>query len=131
MKMYCQSCGSPTEYTLSTPKFCSCCGTSFNKVTASQPKPVKKLTPKVEVESEEDLDDEDESDGEEVTQIPDTSKLTAHVEVDDRRRKTTIRDLACNAPRSNNSSQSSTKLPSKKAFLAEWQKEAGTLRPTK
>lgn len=35
MTKYCQSCGSPTEYTLNSPKFCSSCGNPFGGQTST------------------------------------------------------------------------------------------------
>ena len=32
MKRYCTSCGSPTEYSVKKPIFCSNCGNSFDKI---------------------------------------------------------------------------------------------------
>lgn len=70
MKIYCQSCGNATDYSLSKPKFCASCGTGFQllatNVTAASPKTVTTTIPaapkrpaqRVIVSPEEDTDDE-------------------------------------------------------------------------
>lgn len=39
-RVYCQSCGQPTEFTLKKPKCCSDCGTSFEAVATAAKLPV-------------------------------------------------------------------------------------------
>ena len=40
MKRYCASCGSPTEYTIKKPLFCSSCAKPFDKIEEKDAKPV-------------------------------------------------------------------------------------------
>ncbi len=53
LKIFCQQCGGPNEYTSKKPNFCTSCGTSFpwNKSVASKPKVVE---PEVEEDEEEE-----------------------------------------------------------------------------
>ncbi len=46
MKIYCQKCGSGTEYSFNKPKFCSACASSFSIVATVAPKVIKN-TPKI------------------------------------------------------------------------------------
>lgn len=58
LKLYCTECGSPTSYSASKPKFCSSCGTSFDKLvvnkvllqkpTADKPVAPKKISPRLQ-----------------------------------------------------------------------------------
>ena len=61
LKLYCSSCGSPTNYTLNKPKFCSHCGNSFDKsfgnVNVNQ-LPLQKITKIQNTNLDYDVDDE-------------------------------------------------------------------------
>ena len=56
LKIFCQQCGGPNEYTSKKPNFCTSCGSSFpwNKSIASKPKVVE---PEVEEDEEEEADE--------------------------------------------------------------------------
>ena len=45
MKIYCPTCGSATEYSLSKPKFCASCGESFTSLGKATAKKVFNTTP--------------------------------------------------------------------------------------
>ena len=81
LKIYCSECGTPTEYSLSKPKFCSGCGNPFSgakkeeavvqKVLIQKPT-ISKKKPIIEVE---DYEDNEELEGSEIDQIPDIADL--------------------------------------------------------
>ena len=67
LKIYCTSCGSPTQYSLEKPKFCCSCGKSFN--------PIKQIEAKTEIKKivlNEEIED---FDSEEIIKIPNLDKL--------------------------------------------------------
>lgn len=55
-KQYCPSCGSGNEYTLTAPKFCNQCGSTFTSAVASV-KPVAPARPKLVAYTEDDDDE--------------------------------------------------------------------------
>jgi hypothetical protein len=72
MKIYCQKCGSGTEYSFNKPKFCSACASSFSIVATVAPKVIKN-TPKItQVDEEEEISTE---------RVPDISKLDFEIDV--------------------------------------------------
>jgi predicted amidophosphoribosyltransferase len=46
MKRYCASCGSPTEYTIKKPLFCSSCAKPFDKI---EEKPTKSVIENIQI----------------------------------------------------------------------------------
>jgi hypothetical protein len=152
LKLYCTECGSPTSYSASKPKFCSSCGISFDKLvvdkvllqkpTADKPvnKPVapKKLLPRLEKANDmEDTDpdfDDPEDDIDKIYSVPPITRLD--VEIDQghppTQPKTKIGDIigsAKNAAKREKIKGKTTKADRKK-FLEDFQKEAGSLRPS-
>lgn len=72
MKQYCIECGNPTEYSLVKPKFCSKCGQSFNQNISNATNKVENTKiSKINIENE----DFHESDGDEITKIPNITSL--------------------------------------------------------
>ena len=68
LKVYCQDCGSPTNYSNTKPKFCSSCGKPFDKNIAVNRIELRKPTITKRVLKEEDYDDmSDEMDDWDVT----------------------------------------------------------------
>lgn len=72
MKIYCQKCGTATEYSLNKPKFCFNCGSGFSTVNASAPKPINNIPKVTQNEEEEEIS---------VEKVPDISKLDFEIDV--------------------------------------------------
>ena len=72
MKIYCQKCGTATEYSLNKPKFCFNCGSGFSTVNASAPKPINNIPKVTQNEEEEEIS---------VEKVPDISKLDFDIDV--------------------------------------------------
>ena len=125
-KLYCQNCFEATEYSLNKPRVCCYCATPFGGVASApkpQPAPVK---PKVIIKH-----DEDDYDDEPASEIlPDISKLEVEV-THARKSGVTFKDLIAQGPVTEKFSRPKDKKTSKKAFLKEFQEEAGTLRRDK
>jgi len=139
MKRYCASCGSPTEYTIKKPLFCSSCAKPFDKIDEAPPKPVaqKVLMQKKTISSKKyiedidaDVDSDTDLDIEDDVNVPNISKL--EVEAEDETPKSKgikIGSLmgTSSAP-SKRSKQTKNSKTSKKQTLEDFSKEAGTLR---
>jgi hypothetical protein len=136
MRVYCQKCGQPTEYSIQggKPKFCSHCGQSYGvseyHLDATKgSKSASKSAPeehKPIIQLEEEFPDD-------AVYVPDISKLQIDIDTThERPPQMTIGDLAgskidgvkdeprLGTPESNMSSEE---------FLQSFQKEAGSLRP--
>lgn len=72
MKIYCQKCGSGTEYSFNKPKFCSGCGFSFSIVASAAPKIIKNTSKVTQIDEEEEISTE---------RVPDISKLDFEIDV--------------------------------------------------
>jgi len=72
MKIYCQKCGSATEYSFDKPKFCSRCGSSFSLSFASASKPIKPAIKITQIEEEEEICEE---------RVPDITKLEFDIDI--------------------------------------------------
>ncbi len=127
MKLYCQSCGIPHEYSIKKPNFCQGCGFQFNKSVAKAAEaPVVK--PKFAIE-----DLEDNYDGEEQSQpdsVPDIKDLDVEIEVSPQRGMK-LGDIAGTAASSERFDRGNEASVSKEEFLKEFQREAGSIRPGK
>lgn len=123
MKLYCQQCGSPHEYTLKKPNFCQNCGDTLSKMSAAAV--IKeKIVPKAAVVAHDD-DDDDEDDG---SQVPDIQGLEFDSDA------TPIRGIKLGSVVGTSSGEkvepdSSPKI-SKKDMIEEYKREAGSLRPS-
>lgn len=150
LKLYCTECGSPTSYSASKPKFCSSCGTPFDKLvvnkvlmqkpTADKPVAPRKIVPilkKATNTQDEDTDpdfDDPEDDINEVNRVPSIRRLD--VEIDQHQpaqQKTKIGDILgsakAGAKREKIKAKPVTKADRKK-FLEDFQREAGAIRPS-
>jgi len=78
MKKYCTSCGSPTDYSLKSPLFCSSCGKSFdiNNISVSKVQSRQIIT-KQNLEEDQDED----FDSEEVNYVPNISDLDVDLQI--------------------------------------------------
>jgi hypothetical protein len=144
MKRYCLGCGAPTEYSLKKPIFCANCGNSFEnnsqasqvivkKVEFQKPTIVKKVNFK-EAELEYDTDDTDYNDGEEITKVPNISKLQIETPLEKPVRGVKLKDLMGTATNENSKKErrkEKTKRVGKKQTLEDFAKEAGSLRKNK
>lgn len=69
MNLYCTDCGTKHEFTLNKPKFCSNCGSAFDKTAVAKTKAVKK-----------DVDDEIPDSGEDADiEVPKILKIEGSV----------------------------------------------------
>jgi hypothetical protein len=121
--MYCQSCGTPHEYTTKKPNFCQNCGFQFNASIAKNiPQESQKLTSRDE--EDEYYDDEEES--EDV--VPDIKDLDIDIEVNPQRGYK-IREIAGTASSSEGFEREREPRVSREEFLNSFKKEAGSMRP--
>jgi hypothetical protein len=137
MKLYCQACSQPTEYAIAKPKFCSACGASFTAALTSPaqaptvsplpPKPAKAATPTSRVASAPIVpDDEDDEDNTPV-QIPQLDSLAVDI-TPFRPNSVKIGDIAGTVEQSESVQRDVLPKMSRKKFLEEFRKEAGTQR---
>ena len=79
MKKYCQSCGTLHEFTLTPPRFCENCGTSFGGAVAPKKATATivpaKQPPRKEAPLDEQLEDADK-------EVPQISRIEVEIEVD-------------------------------------------------
>jgi len=151
LKLYCTECGSPTSYSASKPKFCSSCGTPFdklivNKVMLQKPtvdKPVapQKISPKIRKATNNQYEDTDpdfddpEEDINDVNSVPPIRRLDVEIDqgYQDRKEKTKIGDIIgssrSGAKREKIQGKPTTKVDRKK-FLEDFKREAGAIRPS-
>jgi hypothetical protein len=147
LKLYCTECGSPTSYSASKPKFCSSCGTSFDKLvvnkvmlqkpTADKPVAPKKISPRLQKATntqDEDTDPDFDDPEDDITKMPSIRRLD--VEIDQgypqAQQRTKIGDIvgsSKNAAKREKIKGKTTKADRRK-FLEDFQKEAGSLRPS-
>lgn len=79
MKLYCQKCGSGTEYSFDRPKFCASCGGSFGHSSISAQAAKQRTVPAPKITRKEEEDDQ------EVERVPDISKLDFEIDVSQRK----------------------------------------------
>lgn len=117
LKVYCQSCGSPTEYSGIIPRFCALCGVPFANsssaaIIKTQPAKEKIPTPeKIEIYTEDDDN-------------PSQNVEELDCEVHVRRVKDSFDNLMSQKPNPDNKRNISKKKVNKKQFLQDFQKEA-------
>ena len=135
MKRYCTSCGSPTEYSIKKPIFCSNCGDSFDKTQVNKviPKPIpEKRTINPVVANNLDYEIDNEADD---INIPNISQIQIDVESDNNSKVKGIKlgqllgtnTQAEKKPRE----RIKGKKNSKKQILEDFAKEAGTIKKSK
>jgi len=142
MKRYCASCGSPTEYTIKKPLFCSSCAKPFDKIEEKPEKPVvqkvlmqkKTIANKKYIEEDLDVDIDGDFDTEEHdVAMPNISKLEVETEDESQKSKgVKIGSLVgtSSSPSKRNKQAKNSKI-SKKQALEDFAKEAGTLRKSR
>lgn len=146
LKLYCTECGNPTSYSASKPKFCSSCGTPFdklviNKVMLQKPtvdkiSPYKKILPglqKATTAQDEDIDLDSDDFENDVNKMPSISRLDVEIEQGNStaQKKVKIRDIigtAKDAPKREKIKNKPVTVADRKRFLEDFQKEAGSIR---
>lgn len=96
MKIYCQSCGSPNEYTSQRPNYCGECGEKFYYAAASTVKPSNPTTPKASI-TKLKTEDDDETELDETTEIPNIESIAADIDTTFHR-KTSLKDALYEKP---------------------------------
>jgi hypothetical protein len=141
MKRYCASCGSPTEYTIKKPLFCSSCAKPFDKLDEAPIKPVvqkvlmqkKTISSKKyieDIDADVDADTDTDLDMEDDVDVPNISKLEVEAE-DETPKSKGIKIgslMGTSSTPSKRSKQTKNSKTSKKQTLEDFSKEAGTLR---
>lgn len=123
MKIYCYQCGTGIKYTSEKPNFCMKCGCALDSTKAAKP------TPPVE---KPEVIEEDEQIDPEIAQIPDIRALEADFDLSEGPKMTLGDYASSNQPPSQPVDdgwvEPKAKKVSKKKFLEDFQKEAGTTR---
>ena len=121
MKLYCQECGSPIQYSGKRPNFCPSCGTGLSK---SSPKPSIQNKAREETVEDEDLD------GEFHTNI---DKLQFEILMPESDKGVKFGDALGSSKQEieKEFSRPKSKKESKKKIKENLQKEGGALRPKK
>lgn len=148
LKIYCTECGSPTTYTAAKPKFCSACGTSFDKLVVNkvllqkptadkpvdQPKVPRRILPRLERKAEiENYDDNDDDDYSDVNHVPEINNLDVEIQENPNPRKTKIGDIIGSSkspPKREKIKGKPVTKADRKKFLEDFQREAGSIRPS-
>lgn len=134
LKIYCSECGSPTEYSLNKPKFCSGCGNPFSGTKKEQPVVQKVLMQKPTIASKrpniqvEDFEDDD-LEVTEVNEVPDLDGLNFDIQIQpDNVEK--IGNIIGSSIEGNSLRKNREKVKiNKKEQLENFQKEAGAIKP--
>lgn len=129
LKAYCAECGSPTEYSISKPKFCSSCGKSFFNNTSAQSKLIQKSNPvKTKIVAEEDYEDDD-IEVNDVRELPDIQDLDFEVTINPSNSEK-IGDIAGTSKQNDLRQHEDYVNPDiNENFLENFAKEAGAIRP--
>jgi hypothetical protein len=139
MKYFCSKCGKTTQYNFELPKFCAFCGQSFASKPSSTPvedkrnkflnelKLKKNINP---IEIEEDILYNSEDIGESDYKVGNFKKIKPSFKVDVYKNKgESFGSLLDNPSKPIEINEtSSTSIKTKEEILAEFQKEAGSLR---
>jgi len=133
LKIYCSECGSPTEYSLNKPKFCTNCGNSFlgaKKEKVALPVQMQKPTlskakrPNIEPEDYED----DDTEITEVNEVPDIDNLDFDVDIYQHKGEKIGNIIG--SSKDNDARKNRPKVAfNKKEQLENLAKEGGALRP--
>ena len=139
MKRYCTSCGSPTEYSVKKPIFCSNCGVFFDKTQVNRviPKPIiqkRTINPVVANNLDYEIDNELDNKTDDVN-IPNISEIQIDVESDNNSKSKGIKLgqlLGTDAQTEKKPRERiKAKKSSKKQTLEDFAKEAGTIKKSK
>jgi hypothetical protein len=139
MKRYCTSCGSPTEYSVKKPIFCSNCGISFDKTQVNRviPMPIvekRTINPVVANNLDYEIDNELDNETDDVN-IPNISQIQIDVESDNDSKAKGIKlgQLLGTSTQTEKKPRERIKVKknSKKQILEDFAKEAGTIKKSK
>jgi hypothetical protein len=143
MKRYCPDCGSPTEYSIKKPIFCSSCGNSFEKniaIPVQKNKPINQqaqvqkpiIAKKINIPNPDlDLDDSDYE--EDIQVVPEISDIQIESYNEQNNKGVKLKDLMGTEtnPIKKQKNKLKIKKASKKQILEDFAKEAGSLRKKK
>tara|TARA_R100000458_G_C8194573_1_gene187133 strand:+ start:144 stop:545 length:402 start_codon:yes stop_codon:yes gene_type:complete len=88
MKVYCPTCGSGTEYSITKPKFCSSCGETFSALNKTSAKRVFKTDPRNNTATiQEEVEEEE-------FEIPNINKLEVDISASRSFNVASLKDLA-------------------------------------
>ena len=129
LKTYCPECGSPTEYSINKPKFCSGCGKSFLDNISKQNKFIQKPNPiKAKTFIEEDYEDED-VEINDIKELPDIKDLDFEISITPSNSEK-IGQIAGTSNKNDLRQREDHIDPSiNENFLENFAKEAGAIRP--
>jgi hypothetical protein len=135
MKKYCTDCGSPTEYSIKPPLFCSNCGKSYNNISVPNKVEVKKIESKVKnLNVEADYDYDDDSEGEDLNHVPNISNLQMDLDIP-KNKSVKLGSLLGTSNHDQEDIKFNNPVPnkklSKKKILEDFAKEAGSIRKSK
>jgi len=122
MKVYCSTCGSGTNYTMTKPKFCSSCGGSFSALAKTLPKRVFKANPQNPAATiQEEVEEEFE--------MPDIDKLEVEINAARSFGVVSLKDLAVGETQQDDGYMRETDPTySKKSFEEDFRRDAGSSR---
>ena len=88
MKVYCPTCGSGTNYTITKPKFCAGCGEAFSALNTTPAKRIFKTDPGNPIATiQEEVDEEE-------FEIPNMDELDVDIQVSRSFQVTSLKDLS-------------------------------------
>jgi len=118
MKIYCYSCGCPSEYTIEKPKFCQKCGAGLSSAS-------KKMIPK-----KKEAQIEPEPEPEEELKVPNLAGLDVDISHTEAKVMTfgSLIETASPDAKIDNFKAKKPKRVNKKKFWNDFEKEAGRLR---
>ncbi len=130
MKVYCQECGSPHEYSTKKPNFCQNCGNSFITSKASDPANKTKLTKNEDYDEEESDEEYNEEDGGGVeASVPQMGALDVEIQMPSKT-KISLKDVMGTAQAGEENIVRDHDEPlSQKDFLDSFRREAGAIKP--
>lgn len=137
LKLYCSQCGTPTEYSLNKPKFCSNCGNPFSGNKKEDKVIQKTLLQKPTIQSKrkniEPLDiEEDDYEITDSNEIPDLEELNFDIHIQPDQKQTIGNIIGTSKEKENPLRKNKVKIDiNKKDQLEMFKKEAGAIRPKK
>ena len=117
MRVYCSHCGAASDFTAAKPKFCHKCGKSFGVSTASDPEPQASLQESLEQET---IDEEE--------QIPNIGGLEVDISHETHFKHSFGGLVGTSDGPSDSLPRKKEKRISKKKFLEDFKKEAGSIK---
>ena len=123
MKVYCSTCGSGTNYTMTKPKFCSSCGGAFSALAKAPAKRVFKANPQNPVATVQEEVEEEEF------EMPNMDKLEIDINTSRSFGIVSLKDLAVGEAQQNDGYvRESDPTYSKESFSEDFRRDAGSSR---